>query len=346
MAPSSLLAIYGAAALIAAALAALLIRALFPWLQRYALARPNARSSHTQPTAQGGGAAVIAAVLIVAWMVLVASGLIGMAGQPIGVGGLVLVSAVVAAIAVLGAVDDVRPLPVAPRFAAQAVAATLLIGTIPAGLRGLPFLPSFLEAIVLVVGLVWFINLANFMDGIDEITVAEFVPMAAVLAVLAALGVLPAAAGVFAATLAGGLAGFWPWNRHVARLFLGDVGSLAIGALVGWLLILLAGRGYLAAALILPLYYLADATLTLIARARRGEKLSDAHRSHYYQRATTVAGRRVPEVTRAVLLTNLILAALALAAVAVGRGWFDVVALTMAAGVTLGLLRHLVPERA
>ena len=65
---------------------------------------------------------------------------------------------------------------------------------------------------------------------------------------------------------AAALIGFAPFNRPVARIFLGDVGSLPIGLLFAWLLVLLAGNGHLAAAVILPLYYLADATLTLLRR--------------------------------------------------------------------------------
>jgi UDP-N-acetylmuramyl pentapeptide phosphotransferase/UDP-N-acetylglucosamine-1-phosphate transferase len=79
--------------------------------------------------------------------------------------------------------------------------------------------------------------------------------------------------------------GLAPFNRPVARLFLGDVGSLPIGLLLGWLLVLLAGHGYLAAALLLPLYYLTDATITLLRRLMRSVPITQAHRSHYYQRA-------------------------------------------------------------
>ena len=80
--------------------------------------------------------------------------------------------------------------------------------------------------------------------------------------------------------------GFAPFNKPVARLFLGDVGSLPIGLLLGWLLLQLAAKGHLAAALILPLYYLADATITLACRIARGEPIWQAHRTHFYQRAT------------------------------------------------------------
>ena len=82
------------------------------------------------------------------------------------------------------------------------------------------------------------------------------------------LGALPAHATVVALALCGALIGFAPFNRPVARIFLGDVGSLPIGLLLGWLLVLLAGSGHLAAAMMLPLYYLADATADAVAPDR------------------------------------------------------------------------------
>ena len=80
--------------------------------------------------------------------------------------------------------------------------------------------------------------------------------------------------------------GFAPFNRPVAKIFLGDVGSLPIGLLLGWCLLQLASHQHLAAALLLPLYYLADATVTLLRRVIQREPFWAAHRSHFYQRAT------------------------------------------------------------
>ena len=88
-----------------------------------------------------------------------------------------------------------------------------------------------------------------------------------------------------ALTLCGATIGFAPFNRPIARLFLGDVGSLPIGLLLGWLLILFAGTGHIAAALLLPLYYVADTTITLIRRLIMGRKITQAHRDHFYQLA-------------------------------------------------------------
>jgi UDP-N-acetylmuramyl pentapeptide phosphotransferase/UDP-N-acetylglucosamine-1-phosphate transferase len=113
-----------------------------------------------------------------------------------------------------------------------------------------------------------------------------------------------------ALALCGALLGFAPFNRPVARLFLGDVGSLPIGLLVGWMLLQLAGTGALAAAILLPLYYLMDATITLLRRLARGEKVWEAHRSHFYQKATD-NGFSVMSVSAHVFGLNLVLAGLA-----------------------------------
>src|SRR5206468_1733735 len=101
-----------------------------------------------------------------------------------------------------------------------------------------------------------------------------------------ALDALPPFATLLTLVLAGAVLGFAPFNRPVATLFLGDVGSLPIGLLLFWLLIQLAGSGHLAAALLLPLYYLADTMITLVRRMAAGERIVLAHRSHFYQRAT------------------------------------------------------------
>ena len=125
------------------------------------------------------------------------------------------------------------------------------------------------------------------------------------------MGALPRDAGLVAVALCGAMVGFAPFNRPVARMFLGDVGSLPVGLLLAWMLVLLAGGGHLAAASLLPLYYLADATVTLLRRLANGEAVTAAHRSHFYQRATDKF--TVMQVVGQVFALNLVLAALALA---------------------------------
>jgi UDP-N-acetylmuramyl pentapeptide phosphotransferase/UDP-N-acetylglucosamine-1-phosphate transferase len=122
----------------------------------------------------------------------------------------------------------------------------------------------------------------------------------------------------------------------VAKLFLGDVGSLPIGLVLGWLLVLLAGNGGRAAAVLLPLYYVADSTITLLRRLRNGERIWQAHRSHFYQRAT-VAGYSVTAVVGRVFAVNLALGALAIATV-VFRGLTTEITALIAGGLLVAWL--------
>jgi UDP-N-acetylmuramyl pentapeptide phosphotransferase/UDP-N-acetylglucosamine-1-phosphate transferase len=280
-----------------------IILGLRPLLQRHVLAQPNARSSHKVPTPQGGGFAVIAATLIV---------VAGTSALFSGIGNhaLWLVLSATLLIAIVGAIDDFRTIAVLPRLILQAVAIAVVLAALPKELRLVPSFPYWIERALVALALLWFVNLVNFMDGIDWMTVAEVVPVTAGLVMFGMLGALPRDATVVALALGGATIGFAPFNRPVARLFLGDVGSLPIGLLLGWLLVVLAGGGHLAAALLLPLYYLADASLTLLRRLVKGEPVWQAHRSHYYQRATD-NGLRVSQIVGRVFLLNVALIVLA-----------------------------------
>ncbi len=296
---------------VAAAVSVALIVLLRPLLQRYALARPNARSSHREPTPQGGGIAVIGATLIA---VLLGAGLRGDLNSALGLEVFVVLAATLF-ITGVGGVDDLRPLPVVPRLVLQAIAAAAIIALFPGDQQILPFLPPWVERLGLLLALTWFVNLVNFMDGIDWMTVAEVVPLTAAIILLGLMGTIPPHPLIVALALLGATLGFAPFNKPVAKLFLGDVGSLPIGLLLGWLLLQLAHDHQPAAALLLPLYYLADTSITLLRRIAAGESFWQAHRSHFYQRACD-NGFTVPAIVARVFLTNLALAALALITVA------------------------------
>src|SRR6516165_4356864 len=266
--------VLGPTALVALVLSFALMLRLRPWLARYAMVRPNARSSHHQPTPQGGGIAVVIATLVVAWGALVLSPVLlrGQSGQF-----LTVISATVL-LAVIGAIDDIRSLPAAARLAMQCIAVGAVITALPNELQILPQVPWPIERACLFLAAVWFVNLVNFMDGIDWMTVAEVVPVTGAIVVLGLAGAVEPLPALLAAALVGAMIGFAPFNRPVAQVFLGDVGSLPIGLLLGWLLVQLAARGHVAAALILPLYYLADATITRRPhRAGRAVLASPSH---------------------------------------------------------------------
>ena len=314
----------------AALMCAGLIVLLRPLLQRYALARPNARSSHTTPTPQGGGIAVMAATAI-------AVALAGLLGAPHQGDAIPVVLAAAICLAAVGMIDDLRPIPVVPRLALQLAAVTLLFATLPSQMRILEVIPVSLERVLVILGMLWFINLVNFMDGLDWMTVAEMLPMTVTLAALAFFGEAPEDILPIMLALAGALLGFAPFNRPLARLFLGDVGSLPIGLLTGWCLLELASRQHFAAALLLPLYYIADATITLFRRLANGERFWDAHRSHFYQRATD-NGFSVRQVITEVFLLNMLLAGLAIASVAVQSTGIDLAMLALGAIAVMAVL--------
>ena len=154
----------------------------------------------------------------------------------------------------------------------QTAAVAVVVATFPDNMRIVPTVPWWLDRAIVVVGGIWLVNVVNFMDGVDWMTVAEVIPVTAGLALFGFLGALPPSAALVAVALCGAVVGFAPFNRPVAQLFLGDVGSLPIGLLLGWLLALLAGSGHFSSAVLLPLYYLADATVTLLHRFAKGER--------------------------------------------------------------------------
>ena len=326
-----------AAVLFVAVLAASLVGTrLVLWLlrRRSILDLPNERSSHRVATPRGGGLAVVP-VLIVAWLA------IGYAGTPDQARASLVLGGAALGLGALSWIDDLKGLAVAWRLVAQAgvVAAALL--ALPGGgpyLGGL--LPTGFDAAAAGLLWLWFINLFNFMDGIDGLAGAETVSLGAGVAVVAVV------AGMDDATVLHGLAalaaalGFLWWNWQPARIFLGDVGSVPLGFLLGWLLLDLSARGYWASALILPLYYLADSSITLVGRGLGGAAVWRAHREHFYQRAVQ-RGASHGAVVGAVVCANfglIVLAALA----ALDWPW---PALAGAAAVVWGLLFHLESER-
>ena len=319
----------------AALLSAGIIPAIRPLLQRYALARPNARSSHRIPTPQGAGIAVISATLAVS----------GTSAVLLNLSAPVVLFGATIFIALVGIADDIRSIPVLPRLLLQAAAVGAILFVAPADLRIVPACPLWIERAVLLLAGLWFVNLVNFMDGLDLMTVAEVVPVAATIVLLGWSGTYPLTPMLVAAALCGAMLGFAPFNRPVAKVFLGDVGSLPIGLLLGWCLLQLAWHQQLTAALLLPLYYLADATITLFRRIARREPFWAAHRSHYYQRATD-NGFTVSRVVGEVFFLNLVLAVLALISTKVNAAGYSLALLAIGAAAVALLLNRFARPRA
>lgn len=295
------------------------------WLKkRNLVAHENDRTMHSGAVPQGGGAPVIAAAIGATLL------------QGPGTPALEMVLAIAAGLAVLSADNDRRDIAFPLRLAAHAVAAFLALTFLPAAhpvLGG--WFPIWLDRLLVLIALVWFINLYNFMDGIDGIAGIETISIA-----VGALAVSRIAGGVsdldgLTCAILGASAGFLVWNWHKARIFLGDVGSIPLGFVTGVILIQLAVTHSLAAALILPLYYLSDATLTLLRRFSRGEKVWLAHREHTYQRAARAVGSHSAIVLR-IAACNVVLILAAVLALSV-----PLIAFAIAVAAVGVLMRHL-----
>jgi len=278
-------------------LACLTTGALIPILDhREILDHPNERSSHRIATPRGGGIAVIGSILL-AWIVLAQTGTV-----PSGVFAITFGAVLLAAISWL---DDLRGLSAVVRLLAQAAAVAIGVFVLPG-----PQNASHLAPIGLL--WIWWINLFNFMDGIDGLAGSEAAAIGAGLLLFASVGAgADPALRALAAAVAGAAIGFLVWNWSPARIFLGDVGSVPLGYVLGFLLLDLAVRGYWKIALVLPLYFLADATITLARRLLRGERVWQAHREHFYQQAVR-RGLGHASVVKRVIGADLVL---------IGCGW-------------------------
>jgi Fuc2NAc and GlcNAc transferase len=277
-------------------------------VRRFALSRglldvPNARSSHKVVTPRGGGLAMVLAATA-SWAVLTLRGHLPVHLFVALVGGGV-------AVAFIGFMDDRGPIPAYVRFAVHITAAAWALAWLGA--------PSQLQvgsqvialgwggAVLAILGITWFLNLFNFMDGIDGIAASEAIFIACAGAVLQVPGM--ATAGVTSAgfLLAASCCGFLLWNWPPARIFMGDVGSGYLGYVIGVLVLALAreNAGAVWTWLILGGVFFVDATVTLIRRAARGETVFEAHRSHAYQWLCRRWGSHM-RVTLGVTLVNLL----------------------------------------
>ena len=255
-------------------------------VRRFALSRglldiPNPRSSHSQVTPRGGGLAIVATTSVtaiaLAWLDRIPSNLL----FALLVGG--------AAVAAIGLMDDHRPMRARTRLAVHGGAAVWAVAWI-----GAPLILSFggrivelswFGAALAVLGIVWAINLFNFMDGIDGIAACEVIFMTCGAAVLIIIGGDSSRVMALGLVLGASCLGFLLWNWPPAKIFMGDVGSGYLGYVIGVLGLAAAHENPFALWpwLILGGVFFVDATVTLARRTARGDRVYEAHRSHAYQ---------------------------------------------------------------
>ena len=309
--------------LLAWSLTGLLVRVLGA---RRHVTLPNDRSLHSGAVPVGGGLAIIA-VITVLW--------------PLGLRELntphqvLLLTAALLSVAFW--VNDLKDLWPATRLLAQVLAVAVSLPLLLGDAQLFPTLPLLAERLLLAVAWVWFINLFNFMDGIDGLAGSEAIAMAAGYLAVSGLIGRSGALTMLALLIIAACLGYLVWNWHPARIFMGDAGSIPLGFLLGALMLDLALAGQLAAACILPLVFVADATITLLRRFGAGKRLTQAHRDHCYQQAV-LGGLSHDAVTLRVTGTNLVLIVLALASVRYPMA-AAAVALVITGALLIGLAR-------
>jgi UDP-N-acetylmuramyl pentapeptide phosphotransferase/UDP-N-acetylglucosamine-1-phosphate transferase len=269
-------------AVLAFAVAAFLTRRFCdPDSRLHLLDHPNERSLHTLPTPRTGGIAILAGIFsaIPVWLFTM--------GGDSSIVWLVIGTALIAGLSFL---DDRRGLPVVVRFFGHMVGACLVVlgagFTLPTLFPGLPVVwPAWMGLGLSTLFLVWMVNLYNFMDGMDGfaggMTLIGFGTFA-LLGLYA--GNLPFASLSLAIAAAAG--GFLVHNFPPARIFMGDSGSAALGLLSGGLSLWGSQEGIFPfwTALLVFSPFIVDASVTLVRRLSRGERVWQAHKSHYYQR--------------------------------------------------------------
>jgi len=269
---------------------------------------PNERSSHVVPKPRGGGIAVVT-VMLGGWI-----GWLSLQGNLDSKS--LLLAGLTAGLAVLSFIDDLKNLPARLRLLVQAaaVAAGLLVTVPDTGFTN-GLVPVWIELPIAGLAWLWFVNLFNFMDGIDGITGVETISIGGGLLGLSVLGGIGVGVQLPALAMVAAIAGFLVWNWQPSKIFIGDVASIPLGFLAGWMLLetgaASGGLSGWAAALLLPGYYLFDATFTLVKRVLRRENVFEAHRQHFYQQATQ-RGFSHAGACLAILALNIGLIALAL----------------------------------
>jgi UDP-N-acetylmuramyl pentapeptide phosphotransferase/UDP-N-acetylglucosamine-1-phosphate transferase len=270
---------------------------------------PNERSSHKNPTPRGAGIPVIL-VIIFTWVSLYLSGN-AFDKHPI----FWVVVAGSLGLGFISWIDDSKG-GISPtyRLLVQLLVVSLSIAFLPKEemiFQGL--VPIWIDRLIAGLALLWFTNLYNFMDGIDGISGAKAVTIGLGIFLISIISDSVINIGLPGLCVASVAIGFLFWNWQPAKVFLGDVGSIPLGYLIGWLLLYLAIQGHWAEALLLPAYYLADTTITLVKRLAHRKKPWVAHRDHAYQVAVTF-GNSHAKVSIMISLVGILLVGLALLA--------------------------------
>ena len=253
---------------------------------------PNKRSNHKKAIPIGGGIAIILTFLWILFFTF---------QNNINYEKIYYLVLSIIVISIISFIDDLKNLRIITRIPFHIIAIIFLI-------KSLLFLHDHLYTLIILGMVIFlFINFYNFMDGIDGSASSEAIHIGVSIILLYIFdSSIPKELLAISLILVGASMGFIIFNWHPARIFLGDVGSIALGIIAAWLLLNLAFYKYVVAAIIIPLYYIADSTLTITKRLLQGKKIWQAHSEHFFQKAVR-KGLSHAKVTRKIILTNFIL---------------------------------------
>lgn len=304
------------------------------------VATPNHRSNHKHPIPTGGGIAILFSFFVGCVPLVIFHSHAILAPT--------LLMLALSALTIISFRDDIKEVSIGIRLASHIMIATLgAFVVLQNGSIFMNYLPYWLEFCLITIVIAGFINLFNFMDGIDGMTGMESIFLSLSLALGFYLTGVQESYIYISLLLAGCVAGFLKHNWHPAKLFMGDAGSISIGFIIGTLLCIWAAKGYQAQALILPMYYFADAGVVVLMRVIRLEKFWLPHTKHFFQIAVR-SGFTHTQVVLKVLITNIALLAVCLASLyakKVHLYFYEYICISLATTICFVLIKILKAKR-
>ncbi|MDR0329846.1 MAG: UDP-phosphate alpha-N-acetylglucosaminyltransferase [Rickettsia sp.] len=271
---------------------------------------PDPRRVHSRITPRGGGLAIVIVVIIalIAYEYFSTKTLI----HSIKIVPLLLI------ISTISFLDDLISIPIFVRLIFHIICSTIAIFLFlfPVVLFHHE-LPLYIDFVLSIIGLIIFLNIYNFLDGIDGISGAESIHLSITILILCYLKsdiiininfIIVLNIIILACSI-----GFLIFNWHPAKIFLGDVGSISLGFLLGLCLLLISASSVhlFVASSIASLYYLADGGLTILIRLVNKEKIWQPHLKHFFQKAVR-NGKSHKEVVSRIIICNILLMVLSI----------------------------------
>ncbi|WP_342279073.1 MULTISPECIES: UDP-phosphate alpha-N-acetylglucosaminyltransferase [unclassified Candidatus Tisiphia] len=271
---------------------------------------PDPRRVHSRITPRGGGLAIVIVVIIalIAYEYFSTKTLI----NSIKIVPLLLI------ISTISFLDDLISIPIFVRLIFHIICSTIAIFLFLSPVVLFHHeLPLYIDFVLSIIGLIVFLNIYNFLDGIDGISGAESIHLSITILILCYLKsdiiininfIIVLNIIILACSI-----GFLIFNWHPAKIFLGDVGSISLGFLLGLCLLLISASSVhlFVASSIASLYYLADGGLTILIRLVNKEKIWQPHLKHFFQKAVR-NGKSHKEVVSRIIICNILLMVLSI----------------------------------